>query len=357
MKRGVVFIVTFALLITMLAGCNTSGSIMGSSEKKKPIINEPYKLYLERNLLEDYYTERLGYEVIEDHYFEASQDVPDKTVTLFGKIITFSYMNTCESTVPWRNRVLYQAKCEQTDEFYLASFDSVTGALRSYTDGRAGKNRLYQSEVNEHSSEAEFLAYAKKMVSQYASVEGCEVEIKTELYEFSEKWGYNSDKTVDGYVNNAENVPDFYAVYTFTFYKTIDGVRRYDTNQIEINNTGEVISASLYMQDDAYEDFADMTIDMAQAEQLIYRAVPGGEIVHSLLVATTDGVLWLHFMVYWGIPGGGGSCNEYVIPIAGEYRNDSQNPQPTMPPTESTKEEIINGNTEGPPLTHETIVP
>ena len=31
--------------------------------------------------------------------------------------------------------------------------------------------------------------------------------------------------------------------------------------------------------------------------------------------------------------------------------------QPTNPPTESTKEEIITGNTEGPPLTHETIVP
>jgi hypothetical protein len=31
--------------------------------------------------------------------------------------------------------------------------------------------------------------------------------------------------------------------------------------------------------------------------------------------------------------------------------------QLTNPPTESTKEEIITGNTDGPPLTHETIVP
>lgn len=30
---------------------------------------------------------------------------------------------------------------------------------------------------------------------------------------------------------------------------------------------------------------------------------------------------------------------------------------PTEPSTEATKEEIITGNTEGPPLTHETIVP
>ena len=30
---------------------------------------------------------------------------------------------------------------------------------------------------------------------------------------------------------------------------------------------------------------------------------------------------------------------------------------PAEPPTESTKEEVITGNTEGPPLTHETIVP
>lgn len=319
MKKGIAFVITSALLITLLAGCK--GSAGFTSIKNKPIINEPYKLYLESNLLEDYSTERLGYLVIDDNYFTALDDIPDKTVTLFGKTHTFAYYQTCVSTVPSRNSVSYKIRYAETDDLYMADFDAATGALRSYINFQAGNDRSYQSEVNEYSSEAEFLAYAKKMISQYASVEGCEVEIKTELYEYDEEYGYyKHDRTVDGYVNNAENIPDFNARYEFTFYKTIDGVRRYDTNCIEIINTGEVASASLYMQDELYDDFTNIDIDMEQAERLIYETLPSGEIVDCFAVVTNDGVLWLHFVVFQEIVDSAGSCNQYVITIAGEYR-------------------------------------
>ena len=317
MKKWVVLSITVAMLLTLLAGCKASSNSVVSTQKNKPITNDPYKIYLESNLLEDYSTERLEHDVIQENHIEASEHVPNKTVTLFGQTITLSYKETWQSNRRTRNLLFYDVRDNQTGALYWAGFDSATGALRIYYNSQAGNDRSYQSEVNEHSSEAEFLAYAKKLVSQYASVEGCEVEIETQFYEYKEEYGYYGQTgiTVDGYVNNAENIPDFYAVYTFTFYKTIDGIRLWDTNTIEISNTGEVCQAEFYLQDDVYEDYFDIDIDMEQAERLVHSAC-NGEIVHALLVATTDGVLWLHFMVYWGIEGAG-SCNTYAIPIVG----------------------------------------
>ena len=317
MRKLLVFTVVAALLMGALVGCRSAGTPATSTEKKKPVTNDPYKLYLESNLLEDYSTQRLGYDVIRENHITVSSDIPDKTVTLFGQTITLSYKETWQSNRRTRNLLFYDVRDNQTGALYWAGFDSASGALRIYYNSQAGNDRSYQSEVNEHASEAEFLAYAKKLVSQYASVEGCAVEIETRFYEYKEQYGYygQTGVTVDGYVNNAENIPDFYAVYTFTFYKTIDGIRLWDTNTIEINNTGEVCQAEFYLQDDVYEDYFDIDIDIEQAERLVHSAC-NGEIVRTLLVATTDGALWLHFMVYWGIEGAG-SCNTYAIPIVG----------------------------------------
>ena len=317
MKKWVVLSITVTMLLTLLAGCKASSNSVVSTQKNKPITNDPYKIYLESNLLEDYSTEQLEHDVIQENHIEVSENVPNKTVTLFGQTITLCYKETWQSNRRTRNLLFYDVRDSQTGALYWAGFDSATGALRIYYNSQAGNDRSYQSEVNEHSSEAEFLAYAKKLVSQYASVEGCAVEIETRFYEYKEEYGYYGQTgiTVDGYVNNAENIPDFYAVYTFTFYKTIDGIRLWDTNTIEISNTGEVCQAGFYLQDDVYEDYFDIDIDMEQAERLVHSACDG-EIVSALLVATTDGALWLHFMVYWGIEGAG-SCNTYAIPIVG----------------------------------------
>lgn len=161
MKKGITFVITSALLITLLAGCKGSGDFMSSSEKNKPIINEPYKLYLENNQWKDYSTERLGYPVIDDNCFKALDDIPDKTVTLFGKNHTFEYFETQQSTVSLHEKVIYWKRYDKVNDTYFATFDAVTGSLRAYSYVLAGENRTYQSDVNEKSSETEFLSYAK----------------------------------------------------------------------------------------------------------------------------------------------------------------------------------------------------
>lgn len=316
MKKLIALLVTIVLIATVFAGC---------SESPKKARDLPYTLLLYDNMLsgqDDTTTPRVSYRILANERVEVSGKVSNKTATLFGKTHTFEHSNTTTSKRWIHNRVSYEVKDDETGFYTFASFDSVTGALMSYSKGGAGINRAYQSEVNDKSSEAEFLAYAKKLVSQHSSVEGCQVEIKTDIYEYdAEDGNYYSRRHVDGYVNNTENISDFYAVYHFTFYKTIDGIRRYDTNVIEINSTGEVYRLWFNMQDELYADFADVKVDMEQAERLTKEAlaqfIPDYSTVEIIpsLVATSDGNLWLDLETFVKY-GGGTSGYIYVIQIS-----------------------------------------
>jgi len=254
--------------------------------------------------------------ILDGERIKETGKMPNKTVTLFGKTHVFNCDETTRS-IRWVNN-----RIEYTAIDALASFDSVTGALMSYTNSNAGINRSYQSEVNDKSDEAEFLAYAKKLVSQYASVEGCEVEISTKIFEYNASYENCYTKMqVDGYVNNAEDAPDFYAIYHITFYKTIDGIRRFDTNVIEINNTGEVHRASFNMQDELYAEIAGVKVDMEQAKRLAKKEwsefIPDPSTVEFVpsLIATNDGDLWLHFEMFVQF-GGGTSGYIYMIRLS-----------------------------------------
>lgn len=358
MKKLIVVLIAVTLIATMFVGCNDFGANTlpdntgdltdpsGNNDTSDPEqsgtnippdTNDPsnigdntdgktYTLLLYENTLsglDDTVTKRASGRIIENKRVEIDDVVPDKTTTLFGKTHTLKYHSTSKRTTALHNRVTYEEEDEKGN-YYIASFDSVTGALMSYTNGGAGKNRAYRSEVNDKSSEAEFLAYAKKLVSQYASVEGCEVEISTKIYEYNEESKYYAfRRSFDSYVNNTENVSDYYAIYQFVFYKTIDGIRRFDTNVIEIHSTGEVYRLSFNMQDELYADFTEVDVDMEQAERITKKAlaefIPGDstvEIVPSL-VATNDGMLWLHLEVFVKF-GGGTSGYIYVIHISGE---------------------------------------
>ncbi len=321
MKKLIALLVTIVLSATVFAGCTDTNEHTNNGNNTS---SETYTLLLYDNMLsglDDTITKRVSYRILANERVEVSGKVSNKTATLFGKPHTLKYLDTSKRTTELHNRVTYEE--EVPGNYYIVSFDSVTGALMSYTNGGAGKNRAYQSEVNDKSSEAEFLAYAKKLVSQHSSVEGCQVEITTKICEYdAEDGNYYSRRHVDGYVNNIENVSDFYAVYHFTFYKTIDGIRRYDTNVIEINSTGEVYRLWFNMQDELYADFADVKVDMEQAERLTKEAlaqfIPDYSTVEIIpsLVATSDGVLWLHLETFVKY-GGGTSGYIYVIQISG----------------------------------------
>lgn len=346
MKRITVLLVIFSVLIAMSVGCNnantgplsnntgdlTDAKLEGTdnagsnpidtsspvdsnnhADVNNPPSSETYTLLLYDNMLggmDDTITKRASDRIMENERLKNTEKLPNRTESVFDRTFTFTYDETRSSKTWSNNRDDFISIDALTGEFSMATFDSATGALRSYINGNAGYDRGYQSAVNDKSDEAAFLAYAKNLVSQYSSVEGCEVEITTEIFEYDELYEtYYPKMQIDGFVNNSENNLDFYAVYYFTFYKTIDGIRRFDTNVIEINNTGEVHRAWLDMQDGLYADFVGEDIDMEQAERLVRGAlekfIPTNstvEIVPSV-VATNDGNLWLHLETFVGYDG------------------------------------------------------
>jgi hypothetical protein len=295
------------LLVVIFAACNTGNADDTERIDITDSINSAENLEIDTTkYFETYTLVNYGYDIILGKEFFQDKKAPQtKTVTLFGETFVLQYDETVKSKTWCNNRIRYQYQDDKTNTYCLASFDSVTGTLLSYANTNAGKNRAYQSEVNDKSGEADFLAYAKKLISQYTSVEGCEVEIKTSVYEYDEDDDYYAyQRGYDCYVNNTENVADYYAIYRFTFYKTINGIRRWDTNTIEIHSTGEVDSAGFYMQDELYADFADAKVDMKQAEALAESDMASkGYTLGTLefvprLVATDDGILWLSLEIF-----------------------------------------------------------
>ena len=328
MKRKIMLFVVSLVLIAMCSGCNRTTTNTPPNNTASPTMLSTYTLLLYDNMLggggmDDTITVRASDRIMENNRLKNTKKLPNRTESIFGRTFTYTYDETLSSKTWSNNRDDFSFTDALTDEFSMVSFDSATGALRVYINGNAGCDRGYRSVVNDKSSEADFIAYAKNLVSQYFSVEGCEVEITTEIFEYDElDETYYPKMQIDGYVNNSENNLDFYAVYYFTFYKTIDGIRRFDTNVIEINNTGEVHRAWLDMQDGLYADFVDVDIDMEQAERLVKGAlakfIPMNstvEIVPSV-VATNDGNLWLHLETFVEYDGGT-SGYIYVIQLSG----------------------------------------
>lgn len=225
-----------------------------------------------------------------------------KTITVLGKAYDCYLYRKITSRIWAHGKIFYNDDVEKA----LISLDSKTGKLMSYSSRYYVVDPEYQAEVNKYSSEEEFAAYAKKMIAPYCSTENCEMEIETRLFQYNNQYDcYNDYKIMEGFVKE-ENYPQFYAEYTFTFYKTFAGVRRYTTNSITIKNTGEVCGITVEMQDELYEPFADsgIQVDMEQAKNLakeaakkaISKAYLGDSYrleFEPYMIATSDGELWL----------------------------------------------------------------
>ncbi len=252
-----------------------------------------------------------------------------KTISVAGNTYE-CYLKSKSTRRTWvHGKDSYEA---DSDSVFI-DLDSKTGKLLRYSVVQDGVNPAYEAEVNKYSSEEEFTAYAKKMMVPYDSTEDCEVEVRTTLMKHIDRFDcYNTDRTVEGYVRE-ENYPQAYAEYTFTFYKTFAGVRRYDTSSITIKNTGEISDIHVETGDELYEPFADsdIPIDMEQAKNLAKEAVKKAlekEQISSkdrdgndsftiayepYTVATNDGELWLLLgtVVRSQIEGLGGFSSRY----------------------------------------------
>lgn len=299
MKKTITLILT-AIIITVfcfpLAGCR---------QRKVVKKYDNYEILLNGNTLggiDDTVTPMNPRPLFDGEHLNCKDFKKRKTISVLGKAYD-CYLDSKNTSRTWAHgKVFYTDDVEKV----FISLDSKTGKLMSYSVVYSGVNPEYQAEVNNHSSEEEFVAYAKKMIAPYCSTEDCEMEIETQLKQYNSQYDcYNHYRIVEGYVIE-DRYPQFFAEYTFTFYKTFAGVRQYHTNSITIKNTGEVCGITVEMQDELYEPFADsgIQVDMEQAKNLakeaakkaISKAYLGDSYrleFEPYMIATSDGELWL----------------------------------------------------------------
>ncbi len=302
MKRTTILILT---VITLICTCLSAAGCRTSEKTVKKY--DSYEIFLQSNTLggvDDSVTPMISRSLFEVQRTEKKDENVRKSISVLGEKYDCRLDGTQIRRTLAHSIDFYTAHNE-LGKLVLIALYSQTGKLREYTVADDGVDPEYKSDVNKNSSEKEFAAYAKKIIAPYCSIEDCEMEIETELMKYNSKYDcYNHHRTMSGFVKE-ENYPEYYANYTFTFYKTFAGVRQYNENSVTVTNTGEIRNIFIEIQDELYEPFADadIKVDTEQAKKLAEEAVKkslskvfGQKYrleYEPYTVATSDGELWL----------------------------------------------------------------
>ncbi len=183
-------------------------------------------------------------------------NVKDKKIKLFGNDLELKYDCTREKSYYQKKYDYYDTSFSGKD--FTVVFSEDTGKIVKYDNPVRSTDHNFISDVNSRSTEEEFLAYAKKMILDISgvSVEGRQFRMSTLVK--------NSDGTAkyhDGYVNNSDTDPDFFAYYSYGFYSTLGGIEREDLIGIGFSNFGAVYYLSAFNNDAICAKFADVQID------------------------------------------------------------------------------------------------
>lgn len=259
-----------------------------------------------------YSGERFGLETITN-----KENIASKSITLFSRNISTNYKRT----------IALKERGYEIDEYSY-----VVGATYAFLSYRNDTDKIiefdispvndinYSSPVNPQSTEAEYIAYAKKVLLEITgqSTEGWNLKIESyhnshgRTYQFV---NYNDTSTVGH--------------YTFTFYKTIGGFERYDKMYVKMTNAGEVFAVNAINSDDAFAPYRDIKINAEKVEEAIWstfgsikkNAVQFESIDSAELVLNDDG-LWVRAAVSYQTDGGEYGGVIFVIQVA-EIENDA----------------------------------
>ena len=281
--------------------------------------------------------------------FEAEEiivkkNISDKPMALLGKNISVSYENTknvadLDYDIDYYSYIVgktYAFLWYRSDTNTIVKFDiSPTNDIN------------YSSPVNPQSTEAEYIAYAKKALSETTgqSTEGWKIKIES----YHKSYG-----TTYQFVNYTD--ASTVGQYTFTFYKTIDGIERYDKMYVKMTNAGEIFAINAINSDAAFDIYRDVNIDSDKVDKAIWDAfaeaskktVTSKKIDSKELVVNDDG-LWVEAAVSYNIDGDWGGVI-FVIQVA-EIENKptvshgklEAASKETAPDVETTTEWIVDG--------------
>ena len=191
------------------------------------------------------------------------------------------------------------------------SYRTDTNKVVSYNQLEA-KNSNYISAVNPASTEAEYIAYAKKIILDNTgmSLDGWMVKIES----YSGTYGRENK-----FVNYEE--ASLLNTYTFTFYKTIDGIERCDKTVITMTNMGEIISFEAMPNDEAFAPYLDLEIDADKVKEAVwdlfgYKSNLKNKQITSGQLVTNDDGLWVEVSVEYTFDSGAMGGMSFVVQVA-----------------------------------------
>ena len=246
-----------------------------------------------------------------EEYKKSETEIEKKRETsFFGKQKTVWYGHT------WKYDELgYEVdkySFQNDGETLFISYNSSTGKPVRYVS-RPANNRSYSSPVNPDSTEAEYVAYAKQILLEYAGVsaEGWDYDIVT----WREEYGnYNY------FINYSHEIPEYNAVYTITFSKKISGIDRIDKMHVKLTNVGEIEEFQAINYDEAFKPFENVKIDREKVEAAAMRAAysPSGGSITKLYTQlfVSEGCLWAQVEIDYSLVDGIRGGTTYAIKVA-----------------------------------------
>ena len=215
-----------------------------------------------------------------------------KTVSVFGREVEVEYRQT------------WNANAKQYD-MYVAlldisvHYDCETGKPVKYQLAEKAVNRQYSSPVNPNSSEDEFVAYAREVLTEFSgkSTEGLTATVQTQL-----------NGNIFELLNRFENFPEEHeipsknACYVISFQKEICGIFSYEEMTVTMTNVGEIISIDAIADLDKFQPFENIAIDIEHLDEVILDNAPtksgaNNRYITSKALFVQDDVLWMRCMV------------------------------------------------------------
>ncbi len=246
----------------------------------------------------------------------SESDGAEKRIALFREDYTVVHTGTRACGLWSDERMVWQ----DGESGLRIETETRTGRMRRFdVGGERGIQPVPPEEFEDVTGEEAFTEYAQRCLSTFCSTEGCEREISTRY-----RYGNDVFFTADSFVGpEAGAETDFYAIYTFTFYRTLSGIRRADPVSVELDTRGEILSVRIDREEMLFSPFENIAVDREKADALVKEAARRGNAevrsLEPMLYATADGFLWLLLRAEFKRPDGaeGPDAGIYLIKIAG----------------------------------------
>lgn len=158
--------------------------------------------------------------------------------------------------------------------YAIDEYHSVVGSTHAFISYKSGtdtivdfdvshtESRIYISPITADSTEEDYVKYARDSFEKLSGVstDGWSVKVSTQNDTDLGK----SDKFVK--LSDSKDITE----YTFTFYKTLGDVERFDKMYIKMTNFGEIFAFNSINYEEAFEPFSELNLSREKMEKEVW---------------------------------------------------------------------------------------